>query len=101
MIKSEFLEHRNHERADRVHHAIEQAGYLDGNPAQAVRELLELPEGMSWGDVDAVLPTEKTLAMTIGDVVADLMHLAQREGLDWVAILEQATEHFDAEQTEP
>jgi hypothetical protein len=72
-IKDEFIEHRNHTRADRVHHAIEQAGYLDGN----------------------------TLAMTIGDVVSDLMHLAQREGLDWESIQAQATMHFDAEQTEP
>jgi hypothetical protein len=105
-IKDEFIEHRNHQRADRVHHALEQAGYLEGNPAQQVRELLELAEGTPQGGVSPalaveLLPEEKTLEMAIGDVVADLMHLAQREGLDWKSIQAGATMHFDAEQTEP
>jgi hypothetical protein len=105
-IKDEFIEHRNHQRADRVHHAIEQAGYLAGNPAQQVRELLELPEGTPRGGlspalVGELLPTETTLEMAIGDVVADLMHLAQREGLDWAAIMGEARMNFDAEQEEP
>lgn len=103
-IKDEFIEHRNHTRADRAHHAVVQAGYLEGNPAQQVRELLELPAGTPPGEpalAVALMPDEKTLEMAIGDVVADLMHLAQREGLDWKSIQAQATMHFDAEQTEP
>ncbi len=37
----------------------------------------------------------------IGDLLADMMHLAQINGLNWAEIAEQAADHHEAEQTEP
>ncbi len=74
-MNDEVIENRNRIRADRAGHALDHV-YLDDDH-------------------------DRDLETGIVDLLTDLMHLAQLEAVDWPAALTQATEHHQAEQTEP
>ena len=79
-IKDEFIEHGNHCRADAA---------LEGVLAY---ERERDPEGD---------PAENDLQTSMLDLVNGLMHLADREGLDWAYIVSRAATSYQEEQTEP
>ena len=98
-IKNEFIEHRNHERADRALAGVIAYNAVAGYPV----------EGHEHGVVTEITaamvdPTErfepKDLQTAVLDLVNDLMHLAARNGLNWPYIVERSAQSYQEEQTE-
>lgn len=49
---------------------------------------------------EAVLSTEEGPETEITDLIADLMHVAEEEGVDFDTCLNRAVAHFEAEKDE-
>jgi len=73
-----LIDKGNQERADRVRRILD--------THEVYREYLHEGDGYETA---------------LGDLLSDMMHLAQIDGLNWAEIAERAVGHHEAEQTEP
>ena len=98
-IKDEFIEHFNHTRADRATVGLRaylrtRGELLDGYETED--DVLGFPHFHPEGPV---LVSGLRLGLT--DLICDLMHAAQRAGIDPAQLLAAATTCHTEEQTEP
>jgi hypothetical protein len=98
-IKNEFIEHLNHDRADRalagVLHFQLESGYLVAGHWPLTLDDPRLRHDSEGQEM------ENDLETAIADLVCNLRHLVDRETLDWDAILRRANRNHTEEQTEP
>lgn len=76
----------NFERGDKALQALTAVGYR--NPSETEGITLPMPSGKE------VLGSE---GYPIADLIADLLHLAQRNGFDVAALLSEGMEHYGAD----
>lgn len=68
-------------------------GSVEAHVRHATRALL------AFGDIDAPSASDQeTVSTVVGDLLADLWHLADQLGLEWDELLMNGRKHYDLEQ---